>query len=214
MIHIDTVLSGPLEVNSYIIYADGSKDCVVTDPGGARPILRYLREKDLTARAILITHGHFDHILGLEELRRETGATVFVHEADRDKCRTNRGSLSFMIGKQLTPCETVTVIRNGDALSAAGLTFRVLHTPGHCEGAVCYVLDEANAIFCGDTLFCGSYGRTDFPGCSLETLYRSVTEKLFTLEGDYTLYPGHGPVTTLSEERLYNPILQDWTAEV
>lgn len=209
MIRIDTVLSGPLEVNSYVIRIEGSNDCVVTDPGSERPILRYIDEKDLSVKAILITHGHFDHILGLEALRRQTGATVYVHELDREKLKTNRGSLSFMIGKSLTPCETVTSLGDGDTVGAAGMTFKVVHTPGHCEGAVCYILDEADAIFCGDTLFRDSYGRTDFPGCSFNTLYRSVTERLFTLEKDYTIYPGHGPLTSLADEKRHNPILTD-----
>lgn len=209
MIRIDTVLSGPLEVNSYVIYVEGSTDCVVTDPGNERSILRYLKEKGLTARAILITHGHFDHILGLEALRSVTGADVYVHESDREKLRTNRGSLAFLIRESLTPCETVISVRDGDTITVAGMSFKVIHTPGHSEGAVCYILEEANAVFCGDTLFCGSYGRTDFPGCSFEKLYRSITERLFTLQNDYTLYPGHGPSTSLTEERRFNPILAD-----
>lgn len=214
MIQIETVPTGPLEVNSYIVHRDGSTDCVVIDPGDERPVLRYLTEKGLCARAILVTHGHFDHILGLEALRVATGATVYVHELDREKCASNRGSLSFLIGKSLTPCETVTVLRHGDTATAAGMTFCVIHTPGHSEGAVCYVLEEANAVFCGDTLFCNSYGRTDFPGGSLDTLYHSVSERIFTLAGDYTLYPGHGPKSTLSAEKAFNPILTDWSGEV
>ena len=154
---------GALAVNTYIIGGDNRSDCVVIDPGEAEPVLERLKQEKLTCTHILITHGHFDHIGGAAQLKRETGAKLYIHELDAPKLSSNRGSLSVLVGRSIEKTEADILLHDGDVVEAAGLIIRVLHTPGHCEGGVCYVLDEQRVIFCGDTLFCDGAGRMPRP---------------------------------------------------
>lgn len=198
--------SGPLSVNTYLIGADDTNECAVIDPGDATPILELLQSEGLCCTHILITHGHFDHIAGAAALKRATGAKLCIHSDDANKLNSDRESLAAMVGWQLEKTQSDILLHDGDVIHAAGLQMRVLHTPGHCAGSVCYVVDRENAIFCGDVLFRGGSGRTDFPGCSERTLYRSIADQLYSLTGDYAVYCGHGDPTTLDEERAGNPL--------
>ncbi len=202
---LERLICGSLAVNTYIAGADDTRDVAVIDPGEAAPVIAYLEKNQLTCTHILITHGHFDHTGGAAQLKEHAHALLCIHEEDAEALTSNRASLSMLMGLSVNKVSADVLLHDGDELDAAGLHFLVLHTPGHSPGGVCYVLREQRIIFCGDTLFFESAGRTDFPGCSHTELYHSIVDKLYPLEGDYTVYCGHGQATTLDHERHYNP---------
>lgn len=199
---------GALAVNTYIIGADDTTDVIVVDPGEASLVLERLAAENLNCTHILITHGHFDHTGGVAALQAATGAKTYIHEADAKALESARESLSYMVGRAQETAHADVLLHDGDTIDAAGLHIRVLHTPGHSKGGVCYVLDRERVLFCGDTLFFEGVGRTDFPGCSQRALYASIAEKLFPLAGDYTAYCGHDESTTLEHERAHNPFMK------
>ncbi len=192
---VKTLVLGEYETNCYIIWGEGSEDCVVIDPGyEPRRILDAVAEAGKKIAAILLTHGHFDHVGAVRELFSETDCDIYLCPAD---CKMPE----MMTAGPL--CYTVS-FGEGDTLSLAGLNIQVLQTPGHTPGSVCLICE--NALFSGDTLFAGSCGRTDFPLGSWEDMQSSLA-RLKNLEGDFTVYPGHGEVTRLSLEKTYNPYL-------
>ena len=187
---------GLYQTNCYIVRAPGSRTCCIIDPGyEAGKILDTLSSLHLTAEAILLTHGHFDHVGAVAEIAAETDCAVYISAADL--------SLPPMItGGKL--CYTDTYPSTG-TVTAAGLTFRVIPTPGHTPGSVCLVCEDV--MFSGDTLFCGSCGRTDLPGGNAQEILASL-KKLAALPGNYRVYPGHGSSTELDWERDSNPYLR------
>jgi len=198
---IERLETGPLMVNTYVVYVNGGKSCVVIDPADAAPIKKYAETYGLKIAAVLLTHCHFDHILGVPELVQD-GARLYIGENDAAGLNDRSVSLCF---KALPEMKPDVLLRDGDAVEEAGLRFDVLSTPGHTAGGVCYVLKESSEIFSGDTLFRRSIGRTDLPGGDYEALISSIKNKLFVLEGDYAVNPGHDRGTTLEEERQSNP---------
>jgi len=190
---IHTLPLGSYQTNCYIL-CNGA-DCLIIDPGyEARAILSFMEKQGLIPGAILLTHGHFDHVGAVKELAAETGCRVFLCDQD----------LSMPPMMTAGPLFYTDTYAEGDCLTLAGMSFRVLHTPGHTPGSVCLLFE--NALFCGDTLFAGSCGRTDLPGGSTAAL-RASLQRLASLEGDCTVYPGHGEATTLDYERNTNPYL-------
>ena len=190
-----TLPLGPLQTNCYLIPgADGR--CLVIDPGAeAEKVLSFLASRGLTLEAILLTHGHFDHVGAVRDLAAETGCRVFLCD----------GELSQPTSMTAGPLYSTDSYAEGDELTLAGLTFRVMQTPGHTPGSVC--LHFGTDLFCGDTLFAGSCGRTDFPGGSSAQMRQSLT-RLSQLEATLRAHPGHGPSTTIAEERRFNPFMQ------
>ena len=186
---------GDYMTNCYILRQENSKECCILDPGyEAGRILSLLEEKQLTPEAILLTHGHFDHVGAVKDLAAETDCEVYISAADLSlPPMITNGSLYY----------TGTYPENG-SLTIAGLSFRVIPTPGHTPGSVCLMVEDA--IFSGDTLFAGSCGRTDLPGGSWSSISASL-KKLAALPGDYRVFPGHGAATTLEYERRCNPYL-------
>jgi len=203
MLNILTLALGDYQTNCYIVYAEGSKTCAVIDPGyEAQRVLAETAQRGLTIEAILLTHGHFDHVGAVEALVEATGCTLWMHEADWSQF-PNPTNLYFY---PLANCDFTEVqfCEEGQVICAGGAEFTVLATPGHTHGSVCYRCGDA--LFSGDTLFAGSCGRTDLPGGDGATLMQSL-KRLRGLPGGLTIYPGHGGASTLEEEKNYNPYL-------
>ncbi len=200
---------GMLGTNCYILYQEeGTPDrpahCFIVDPAdNASFIIRKCRELRLKPEAILLTHGHFDHILAAEDVRRNFHAPIYAGEREQELLEDPSMNLTGMSGAEM--CLTADRwLRDGETLSLAGTKWRVLFTPGHTEGSVCYYAEDENVLISGDTLFCESVGRTDLPTGSAEKLYVSVTEKLFALPEETEVYPGHGQKTTIGYEKKHN----------
>lgn len=202
---IDTIIVGPLEVNCYIL-ACATGEAVVIDPGDdAEIILQRITSKKLTVRHILLTHGHFDHIGATAALKKATGAPVHVHRDDLGLIHEASAHAAFFGLPVSEPFTIDSFIADGDEIIWGSLTAKVLTTPGHSRGSVCYLTDRD--VFVGDTLFSRGIGRTDLFGGSHQQLLQSIQEKLFTLPEDVNVYSGHGPKTTIGREKKYNPFI-------
>ena len=195
MLQIHTLPLGDYQTNCYILHQEGNRDCVVIDPGyEPEIILSYLSEKGLTLRAILLTHGHFDHVGAVRELAAQTDCRVYINPKD----------LSLPPMLTAGPLYYTNTYGEGDLLDIAGISFQVLETPGHTPGSVCLMAEQN--LFSGDTLFSGSCGRTDLPGGDYRAMKESL-KRLAALKEDYAVYPGHGSNTTLAWEQKTNPYL-------
>lgn len=195
---------GPLAVNSYLVEHVASRKAVVIDPGdeGER-ILAEIAGLRLTVEKILLTHGHFDHVGAVGLLRERTGAPVYLHPADVDRMTgAKRQAMLFGLSVPDPPAPDV-LVGEGDSVPFGGREFLVAHTPGHTPGCVSYIVGKM--AFVGDLLFAGSIGRTDLPGGDYAQLIESVRRKIFPLPDETVLFPGHGPSTTVGEEKRSNP---------
>lgn len=176
----------------------------------AHAVLEEAQRRGVKITDIFLTHTHWDHTADCAELQRSTGARVVVHEADlyrlTDPMKHTIWPLPFTI-ESVTEVECITAATSTVTPLGSKGALRVLHTPGHTEGGVCFVDDAARRVFAGDTLFSGSVGRVDLPGGDAETLLRSIRDVLFQLDDDYTVYPGHGPTTRIGHERQFNPFV-------
>jgi len=200
---IETIVVGPYEVNCYITGIGGGTEAVVIDPGAdADALLQHLRAARLKPVAYLLTHGHADHIGGLAQLLADYPAPVYLHAADQAWAFSPRNAILPYYPPTATPAELRTVSED-KALTLAGITFRVIATPGHTPGGVCYYVEQAQALFTGDTLFQGTVGRTDLPGGDGRVLAQSL-KKLAVLPSATHIYPGHGADSTLAAEQRTN----------
>lgn len=190
------------ETNSYIVAANSKNAVLVDAPFNADFIYNEIEKRGLKLCTIILTHGHFDHIGAAAGLVEKTGCKVYVHEEDLVMLTNNRANMSVFFDKNGVPIVNGGIpYRDGDTIKLDELEFKVIHTPGHTAGSSCLAINDV--IFTGDTLFCGSVGRTDFPGSSAEKMQNSL-EKLRSLDGDYTIMAGHGEDTTLDYERRTN----------
>ena len=186
---------GSYQTNCYMAWGDGSDSCILIDPGyEPEYLLEQLRSNRKTLAAILLTHGHFDHVGGVKELVAETGCKVYLCEHEKLAPMLTNGMLYY-----------TDTYKEGDTLQLAGLTLQVLHTPGHTPGSVCLLCEDV--LFSGDTLFAGTCGRTDLPGGSYNEIVQSLA-RLAALPGDPKVLPGHGSASTMERERKTNPFMQ------
>lgn len=203
MLHIRTLVLGSYQTNCYIV-SDEEGRCAVIDPGyEAEKILAVLRENGLTLEAILLTHGHFDHVGAVEALVKATSCALWMREGDYSQFPTPVNRYFYPLANadftEISFCE------EGEVIPVGSLRFTVMETPGHTWGSVCYFCEDA--LFSGDTLFEGSCGRIDLPGGDRKAMLASL-ERLSELEGNWRVFPGHGSATTLAEEKRYNPYLK------
>lgn len=196
---IKTLPVGQLETNCYVVTDENALVCAVIDPGDeSNTILDYIEDNKLSCKAILITHAHFDHVSAVNAMLEATGAELYMCEKDLELAKTGASG-------RFTPPENTHFYKDGDEVKVAGLTFKVMETPGHTPGGVTLICGDA--LFTGDTLFRGSCGRTDLPGGDMRAELRSL-KRIASLEGDYEVYPGHAESSLLSIEREHNPYVR------
>jgi hydroxyacylglutathione hydrolase len=200
---------GPFAANCYIVGSPETKQGLIIDPGAeADTILKTVRQTGLSISIIVITHAHIDHVGALREVQAKTNAQFAIHEAEKGFVFSTpmRMLTSLGVSPVKSPPRPDRLLKDGDLIDVADLHFEVLYTPGHSSGGIC--LSGHGVVFSGDTLFDLGIGRTDFPGMSHELLIKSIREKLMVLPDETVVYPGHGPPTTIGDERRGNPFLR------
>lgn len=206
-ITIETYCVGEVQTNCYLAVNDTTRQVLIVDPGAnARALYNRIQEKEYQPAAILLTHGHFDHAMAAQELAELCQVKVYAHEAEKETLEDPRLNVSGMIGRREVYHADV-YVKDQEVLKLAGFSIRVFHTPGHTPGGCCYYIPMEDVLFSGDTLFCQSVGRTDFPGGSMSQLVRGIREKLMVLPERTQVYPGHMDTTTIEQERQWNPYL-------
>lgn len=201
-------LAGPLGTNCYLLVNEMTKEAVIVDPASCPDRLKECVKKEgLVIQAVLLTHAHFDHIMGIDDVIETYGdMPVYVHQDDLGMLENPGLNLSADYGMNYS-YRGGCALRDGQVLSLIGYEIKVLHTPGHTPGGVCYYVEPEEVLISGDTLFQGSVGRTDFPGGSAAQLSRSIKEKLFVLPENTHVYPGHMGTTTIWHEKGHNPFV-------
>ncbi len=206
---LKTVVVGPFEVNCYVYWDDVSKDAVIIDPGGDGDlILEAVVSSGATPHAILLTHGHGDHIAAVGAVKDKLQIPLYVGRLDQDLLANISDVVSTFYGRPVHSPPADFLVVDEQLLRFGTIALRVLATPGHTPGGVCYLDEREGTLFCGDTLFYGSVGRTDLPGGSYDQLLESIQTKILTLPDGIVCLPGHGPETTVGAERNNNPFLR------
>ncbi len=207
-IRIETVVVGPFEVNCYVVWDEVTKDGVIIDPGAdAADIIRTIQRTGCTPRGILLTHGHGDHIAAVEAVKSQYAIPLYCGDGEEKLLASPSANVSALIGMPIVSPPPDGKLKDEEHVALGSLQFLVLSTPGHTPAGVCYLLEKEGLLFCGDTLFAGSVGRTDLPGGSMDRLIMSIRTKILTLPDPVICYPGHGPRTTVGAERHNNPFL-------
>lgn len=198
---------GMIGTNCYVVSNEKTKDCILIDPAVCTPeMISYIKEEGLQLQAILLTHGHFDHIMGIDDVRKEFPVPVYASEKEKEVLQDTGLNLSRAYGGGYT-FSGATYVQDGQILELAGMKIQVIETPGHTKGGCCYYIAEEEVLFSGDSLFRASIGRTDFPTGSSSQLVRAVRDKLLVLPEDTMVYPGHMEETTIGYEKKYNPFI-------
>lgn len=204
---VKTCVLGAVSTNCYLVYNEGTKKAVIVDPAdNAQFILNKCNELGITPEAILLTHGHFDHIMAGEDVRRSFHIKIYASETEDAMLSDSGLNLSGGWAGKQTSFHADVLLKDGDELELIGFRWKVIETPGHTTGSVCYYVPEEEVVFSGDTLFCESYGRTDLPTGSSSQMVSSLLDKVFALPDDTMAYPGHGDTTTIGYEKKNNPI--------
>ena len=200
MIRYAQATLGPVQTNCYIVFDDEIKKAVIIDPADeAEYLISGLGQLKVQLCAILLTHGHFDHIQAVPEIKEKFSVPVYVHRADEEALKDP--GMFGMPSVKIFLKEDDVRLNGGETVEFPGMKFKVIHTPGHTKGSVCYYMEDAGILFSGDTLFCHSWGRTDFPGGSEKEIFESIREKLLPLPEETLVLPGHDSATTIKEER-------------
>ena len=200
-----TYISGPIDANNYLLWDENSKEAVLIDCSDYREdILDFVKENDLAVKYILLTHGHFDHVLGVNEMSKALNAKVGVHIGDKVMLDNINEFARFFAFSHVEPPKADFYFEDNSELQFGSIKIRVIHTPGHTEGGVCFLID--GKLFSGDTLFHGSYGRTDLFGGDFAQIKKSLLEILFKLDDNIEVYPGHAESSTIGYEKLNNEI--------
>jgi glyoxylase-like metal-dependent hydrolase (beta-lactamase superfamily II) len=203
---LESIIVGPLAVNCYIISKGGR--AVIVDPGGhSDNIIKYLEKEGLTPSAIVNTHGHFDHIGSVAQLKENYYIPFMLHEDDEFLC-SHGAQTSMMFGfEEMSNPAVDSYLEDGQELDIDGIKIKVIHTPGHSPGGVCLYIEEIQSVITGDTIFLESVGRSDFPYASTEQLLHSISQKVFKLPDETKVFPGHGPSSSIGHEKKFNPFL-------
>ena len=204
---VERFLTGILSTNCYVAWDEQTKAAVIVDPAAyPKKMAEFLKEEGLEIQAVLLTHGHFDHIIGLDALLNDYPVPVYVHEAEKELIADPKTNLSLTYTNGYV-FENAVYVTDGQKIEAAGTVFEVLFTPGHTLGGCCYYAESEHILFSGDTLFRCSIGRSDLPTGDEATLIRSIKEKLLVLPEHTVVYPGHMAATTIQTEKTANPFL-------
>ena len=204
---LERFVLGHIGTNCYLLENEERKEVVIVDPATCPDeIIGHVKRKGLTPKAILLTHGHYDHVMGIDRWVAEFGIPVYLHEEEKEVLELPKYNLSRVFGYDYS-YKNVEGLNDGQEIELAGITIRVIHTPGHTKGGCCYYIADAGILLSGDTLFAQSVGRNDFPTGSMSMLVRSIKEKLFLLPDDTVVYPGHGEETSIGEEKQKNPFV-------
>jgi glyoxylase-like metal-dependent hydrolase (beta-lactamase superfamily II) len=200
---------GPLQCNCSVIGDEETQEAMVIDPGDEiEGVLQILRQEKLTLKQIVITHAHIDHIGGAMKLKAATGAPLLMNQDDHELLKMLDSQAEWVGMKSPGTVKIDESVSHSRVLKIGQISSHVIHTPGHTEGSICLYFPEEKKLIAGDTLFAGSIGRTDFPGGSMEKIMRSLHNQVLALPDEVEVTPGHGPQTTIGEERETNPFLQ------
>lgn len=206
-IKIGRMVIGAVATNSYFLYREGNSECVVVDaPDKGKEMAAALKKNGFEPIALLLTHGHFDHIWGASEFRSATSAKIYALDKEQELLENSTLNVSAQSGRPTT-VKVNRYLKDGEEIELAGIKFKTIATPGHTVGSCCFYVEEAGFLLAGDTLFQESVGRSDLPTGSGATLGRSIQEKLLVLPEDTRVYPGHGEETTIGHEKKYNPFV-------
>ena len=207
---IDHLILGAYETNCFVLRStETAEDCLIIDTGlQAGRLVEFLKQNNLNPVAVVLTHGHPDHIAGVAALRQSfPNIKVYIHKLDADMLTETPLNLGLPTGESFGTGPTDLILEDKDLIEHAGIKLQVLHTPGHTSGGICLYSEDEGIVFTDDTLFANSVGRTDLGG-NMARLIKSIREKLFTLPDSTKVYPGHGPATTIAHERAHNQFLQ------
>ena len=197
---VKTIPAGMLSANCYLMYDETTKDALVLDPGGDEElIIRNIENLKLNIKAVLLTHGHMDHVGALKAIADKYKVMTYINKLDTELMKKGTSVYGSF------PDIDVTFIEDKEIINIANLQVQCIWTPGHTPGGMCFLVEDS--LFSGDTLFQGSIGRTDFEGGDYDTIIRSIVNQLMILEDNVIVYPGHGPATTILRERNYNPFI-------
>lgn len=204
---IEKYVLGSMGTNCYLLVNENTKELVVTDPATCPEyLLSHVKTEGYIPKAILLTHAHFDHVMGIDGWVKEYNIPVYLHEEEKQILENPTWNLSEVFGSSYSYQRTEG-LTDGQNFHVAGFSFQVIHTPGHTVGGCCYYEKAEGVLMSGDTLFCQSVGRSDFPTGSMAILVRSIKEKLLCLPEETKVCPGHGEMTTIGDEKVYNPFL-------
>ncbi len=206
-IAIRMMVLGPVQTNCFFLINEDTKEVLIIDPAdSAKRIIQWVNSEQLKPVAILLTHGHFDHILAVNDVKKEYGIPVYASKDEVEVLATPQLNVSTMMGMRLS-MKADELFKDGDVLELAGMKLKVIATPGHTIGSVCFYIEEEKMLISGDTLFCTSVGRTDFPTGNGRQLIESIKTRLFVLPDDTAVFPGHNDMTSIGYEKVHNPFI-------